>query len=195
MYEDPQLQKKALALIPMKEFTRKPEYTCDDTVGEVNNSDVILLKLLAWFKLKFFSWTDKPACRSCGDPETVAFGKGQSNHDDLRWMAHVIELYKCSKCGVITRFPRYNHPEKLLQTRTGRCGEFANCFTLMCRTAGYEARFILDLTDHVWTEVYSTVQNRWLHCDPCENICDLPLTYEVGWKKSLAYVFAFGLVS
>ncbi|KAF3833498.1 hypothetical protein F7725_024702 [Dissostichus mawsoni] len=75
---------------------------------------------------------------------------------------------------------RYNNPEKLLETRRGRCGEWANCFTLCCRAM-----------DHVWTEVFSTSQRRWLHCDSCENGCDKPLLYEVGWGKKLAYILAF----
>lgn len=47
------------------------------------------------------------------------------------------------------------------------------------------------VSDHVWTEIYSVAQRRWLHCDPCENICDKPLLYEVGWGKKLAYVLGF----
>lgn len=52
-------------------------------------------------------------------------------------------------------------------------------------------RYVLDETDHVWTEVYSCAQKRWLHCDPCENACDTPLIYESGWKKKLSYVIAY----
>lgn len=40
-------------------------------------------------------------------------------------------------------------------------------------------------------QVYSFAQNRWLHCDPCENVCDTPLMYENGWGKLLTYVIAY----
>ena len=85
-----------------------------------------------------------------------------------------------SSCLCAYRLPRYNNPAKLLETRQGRCGEWANCFTLCCRAAGLEARYIADWTDHVWTEYYSHAHQRWIHLDPCEAAYDQPLLYEVS---------------
>jgi hypothetical protein len=36
-------------------------------------------------------------------------------------------------------------------------------YKLCCRALGYEARHVLDFTDHVWTEYYSEEQGRWIH--------------------------------
>lgn len=64
-----------------------------------------------------------------------------------------ISCFRCKICASETEFSRYTNPESLLYTRRGRCGEWANCFTLICRAVGFDARLVYDKTDHVWTEV------------------------------------------
>ena len=142
---------------------------------------------MKWFKKDFFSWCQKPACTNCGKGKGAqeAIGQAKPTAEEQQGWAGTVEVYKCKECGHVHRFPRYNNPATLLTTRTGRCGEWANAFTLMCRAMGYEARHTLDWTDHVWTEVWSVEQGRWLHADPCENRLDKPLMYEGGWNKKL----------
>ncbi|XP_007893698.1 peptide-N(4)-(N-acetyl-beta-glucosaminyl)asparagine amidase isoform X2 [Callorhinchus milii] len=195
MYENPALQQKALACIPTNEMRKRAEEKLDhttklDSAETVTIHDFLLLELLQWFKQDFFQWVNGLPCNVCGE-STQSNGSLPPTSEDLKWDAQRVENHFCKKCHVSNRFPRYNHPEKLLETRRGRCGEWAICFTLCCRAMGFEARYIWDVTDHVWTEVYLNSQKRWLHCDPCENVCDKPLLYEIGWGKKLSYVFAF----
>ena len=72
------------------------------------------------------------------------------------------------------------------ETRRGRCGEFANCKALVLRSMGFEVRHVIDWTDHVWVEVYSDAQQRWIHCDRDENYL-----YERAMGKKLTYIMAF----
>ncbi|XP_036617104.1 peptide-N(4)-(N-acetyl-beta-glucosaminyl)asparagine amidase [Trichosurus vulpecula] len=195
IYENPSLQKKALTCIPVQELRGRAQEKFErakklDQGANTNEEDFLLLELLQWFKEKFFRWVDHLPCSKCGG-ETINRGKVPPDDDEQRWGASRVEEHFCSSCHVSNRFPRYNDPEKLLETRRGRCGEWANCFTLCCRALGFEARYVWDSTDHVWTEVYSLSQQRWLHCDACENVCDKPLLYEVGWGKKLSYILAF----
>ena len=111
--------------------------------------------------------------------------------DDREFHASRVESYKCQDCNSFTRFPRYNHPVKLFETRMGRCGEWANAFTSICVALGYDARKVLDWTDHVWTEIFIESEQRWVHVDSCEPLYDQPLTYEKGWSKELTYCIAF----
>uniref|UniRef100_A0A3Q0RFA6 Peptide-N(4)-(N-acetyl-beta-glucosaminyl)asparagine amidase n=1 Tax=Amphilophus citrinellus TaxID=61819 RepID=A0A3Q0RFA6_AMPCI len=195
VYENPELQQKARSVIPHQELyfasqQKLKEANESDPECKLGVEDFLVLELLRWFKNDFFTWVDCLPCSSCGGPTQHAPSLSP-NTDDLRWGVQRVENHYCQSCQVSTRFPRYNNPEKLLETRRGRCGEWANCFTLCCRAMDLEARYIWDSTDHVWTEIYSVSQRRWLHCDPCENVCDKPLLYEVGWGKKIAYVLAF----
>ncbi|XP_037831642.1 peptide-N(4)-(N-acetyl-beta-glucosaminyl)asparagine amidase isoform X2 [Kryptolebias marmoratus] len=194
-YEKPELQQKARSVIPHQELFSAAQHKLNklkeaDPGCKLGIEDFLVLELLRWFKQDFFSWVDCLPCSQCQGPTQHGCSLSP-NADDLRWGAQRVENHYCQSCQLSTRFPRYNHPEKLLESRRGRCGEWANCFTLCCRAVGLEARYIWDSTDHVWTEIYSVSQRRWLHCDSCENVCDKPLLYEVGWGKKLAYVLAF----
>ncbi|KAL3634698.1 Peptide-N(4)-(N-acetyl-beta-glucosaminyl)asparagine amidase [Castilleja foliolosa] len=192
MYEDPHKQEAARKTVPADILEEKAMVTlaregnCNATKDELDHA--FLLQLLFWFK-QSFRWVNAPPCDSCNS-ETINQGMGVPNHSELLYGASRVELYRCKSCSKETRFPRYNDALKLLETRKGRCGEWANCFTLYCRAFGYESRLVLDLTDHVWTECFSSHLGRWMHLDPCEGIYDNPLLYEKGWGKNLNYVIA-----
>ncbi|KAL9225488.1 hypothetical protein vseg_001405 [Gypsophila vaccaria] len=193
MYEDPNRQEAARKTVPVDELEEKALVAIAKVEGnfeppQAERDHFFLLELLYWFK-RSFSWVNAPPCDSCGN-QTIGQGMCEALPEELRYGGIRVELYSCSYCSRNTRFPRYNDPIKLLETRKGRCGEWANCFTLYCRAFGYESRLILDLTDHVWTECFSRHLGRWIHLDPCEGIYDKPLLYEKGWQKKLNYVIA-----
>lgn len=192
IYEDVALQEKARSLIPRDELQFKAESKMLDLgLDQKDLRDLALVELLDWFKNSFFKWVDKPRCESCRNSRTTFVGMTIPSFVEKFGDAHRVEKYECENCRETIRFPRYNNPGFLLDERCGRCGEWANCFTLCCRALDYDARFVMDWTDHVWTEVYSENQKRWLHCDPCENVCDKPLLYEAGWGKKLTYILAY----
>ena len=195
-YEDAALQKSALEIMPTEKFKQnaieklrklqKLIKSKEIKEDEPPLEDLILEELAAWFKNDFFTWINAMPCRVCKNDKTDAIGTRMEN--GVR-----VERYLCNKnlCNTISEFPRYNDVEKLLVTRSGRCGEFANCFTFLCRCMGFDARYIYSTADHVWTEVYNHSKKRWIHIDPSENVFDSPLMYEHGWKRTLDYVLAF----
>lgn len=200
-YEDPIAQACALSVIPLERLETEAEALVASSASAsaaaaspaaISRPDARLLRLLRWFKHEFFTWCNTPSCPSCGCEETRNEGMTAPSDEERAFGASRVESYRCPRCSAAVRFPRYNDAKKLLETRVGRCGEWANAFTLCCRALGYEARWVMDWTDHVWTEVWSESQARWLHCDSCEDACDKPLLYEKGWGKKLSYVIGFG---
>ena len=85
---------------------------------------------------------------------------------------------------------RHRNPLEIIDFGKGRCGEFSILFTTLCLTHNYRARLILDMSDHVWTEVWDNNKYRWIHVDPSEKKIDDPMMYERDWKKNLTRVYA-----
>ena len=177
-YKDPETQKRIKELVPK----RKENSTSKEYVKE----------LLHWFKKEFFSWCNKPKCPVCETDKNVqTVGAVPSNEYERSFQSYKTEIYRCDGCeGIEVRFPRYNSPLKLLQTKTGRCGEWANLFGCILYTCGFKTRFISNYEDHVWDEFYNEEEKRWIHVDPCEEAYDTPLVYEQGWGRVMTFVVA-----
>lgn len=182
----------ALEAIPHEEINKQLDQllASDKAEPSVDRRDLFLAKLMQYFKEELFTWVDKLTCAQCNNQECVTRTRGNPNQEEQQWNARSVEVGTCPTCKQQYRFPRYNHPVKLMETRRGRCGEWAIGFAFICRAFGYDTRLVYDFQDHVWVEVYSEAQRRWVHTDPCENAIDQPLLYSCGWNKDLYLVFA-----
>ncbi|WVQ74506.1 hypothetical protein IAR50_004107 [Cryptococcus sp. DSM 104548] len=159
----------------------------------MGNLDATVLALCRWFRNDFMSWVDPILCPQCNGPTQGVEGAVPSTQESMKGASRV-ELHRCKDgaCGTTRRFPRYGTVAALLESREGRCGEWAHLFYAMMRAKGMEGRYIWNSEDHVWCEYWSPILNHWVHVDPCEAATNKPLTYAKGWGKKQAYCLAFG---
>lgn len=149
----------------------------------------LLKQLLVWFREEFPYYYS--GCLQCDSEDTKIGGYIGCVYPTSEERAHragVCELYCCSLCGGVTRFPRYHSMRKVLTTRRGRCGEYSILIMRMLEQLGYESRYVVDWEDHVWAEV--RIGGRWTHVDSCEASIDEPLLYN-SWGKKQTHIYSF----
>ncbi|KAJ3211323.1 peptide-N4-(N-acetyl-beta- glucosaminyl)asparagine amidase [Dinochytrium kinnereticum] len=186
-YLNDELQDLAREAIPVdllhEEASRRTKMN-----SKLSEHDALILSLLRWFKFEYMKWVDSPLCPNCNRATKFQRHEPPSSEDIIHEGTRR-EVYICENCNLTTPFVRYEGLRKLMETRRGRCGEWANLFTLFCLAMGFETRYVLDFTDHL-----ISLNPVIVHLDPSEGegSYDQPLLYEKGWKKPLSFIFAFG---
>ncbi|KAF9091444.1 peptide-N4-(N-acetyl-beta- glucosaminyl)asparagine amidase, partial [Mortierella sp. GBA35] len=125
-YEDRELLDLASEKMPIGRFFEEAEAMAGEFPDD-NLDDIVIRRLLHWFKNEFFTWVNEPPCDSC-QSSTTGIGGAAPTPQEREQGAGMVETYKCTspQCNQITRFPRYGMPKVLFETRQGRCGEWAN---------------------------------------------------------------------
>lgn len=117
--------------------------------------------------------------------------------------SNILQCTSCSLFGYSSapffEYARYHGPLALLdmtETRNrvmGQCEEFSRAAHAMFAALGWEPRYVLDFTDHVWIELkmkQADGTSAWVHADPSEGVLDSPTMYEKGWGKKLTVILA-----
>jgi hypothetical protein len=156
--------------------TLHPKQTVSLGGGGTHTTISRIQALVSWFKHGYMKWIDPIPCPQCSGP-TDGEGSTAPTASELAGGGNRVELHRCRDpaCGGSRRFVRYTKVSKLLRTREGRCGEFAHLFYAIIRVLIHlkvkgweqvEARYVWNKEDHVWVEVWSVEERRWVHVDP-----------------------------
>ncbi|KEP51002.1 transglutaminase-like protein [Rhizoctonia solani 123E] len=195
-YENKELLDLAREQIPMERIRAEATALQQSDSPLACEEDALAHVLVQWFKHDYFKWADPIPCSRCGG-KTGAAGMVPPTAYEQAGGAGRVELHVCTgengACDGSVRFPRYNDLTYLMRTRMGRCGEWANLYTLFLRAVGLRARYVWNKEDHVWNEYFSPAAGRWIHTDSCEAARDQPLLYDRGWGKKMSYIFAFSV--
>jgi Transglutaminase-like superfamily len=175
--DDPLLLAECRAIIPWEKLRRDDE-SGDYAQPEKDDKTMLsrdarfVQRLTRFFKSDMMTWLNNPDCAKCHGKNTVhKETRGPLTVEEREGQASRVEVYTCNDCGgdgttetetTTTTFARCNSPRKLLETRRGRCGEYANLFGLFCRAVGLETRYILDLTDHGTFTTTTTTTTKYI---------------------------------
>lgn len=196
MYEDPELLEAARKAIPIERLRSEATELQQSSSPLPCQEDALAQVLVQWFKKEYFKWADPIKCPRCNGKTELGAMVRPTDYE-LAGGAGRVELHLCTSefgpCEGNTRFPRFHDPTYLMRSRVGRCGEWANLFTLFLRAVGLRARYVWNVEDHVWNEYFSPAAGRWLHIDSCEAARDQPLLYDRGWGKKMSYAIAFSV--
>lgn len=156
-----------------------------DGARNMSETKHVLKPLLDWFRERYPYYHQK--CTSCGCDETAVLGTMRAG-PSVGGKAGRVEYFYCAACEKHTVFARYNSLSHIVEEGRGRCGEYAALWYVIMQSLGYESRWVVDWTDHVWVEI--NVQDEWAHMDPCEAAFQDKKMY-AGWGKKHTYVVAF----
>lgn len=68
MYQD-----KAIEAIPLQHLYEEAETILEDQDGEGSLEDLVIQRLLHWFKNEFFEWVNNAPCDYCRNVGTIYF--------------------------------------------------------------------------------------------------------------------------
>lgn len=187
----------------IEEHRYRPEMNTSEQRGHVQAALTALkTNFFFYYQKCLIHEEDTAQCNAEADSLLLGQVACQDQDDEMSDDCVYAELRYCRDCKDASSFfeySRFHGPLALYDTKQnrkavmGQCEEFSRAGHAFLSLLGWEARYVLDFTDHVWIEVQIPKGDKgvWVHADPSEGVMDSPLMYEQGWGKQLTMIFAF----